>query len=158
MEDEAHFRHVMGHFPTGVTVVGARRKNGELCGLTANAVTSVSLRPPLVLVCLERQAASLRCVVDGGSFAISVLTGAQDELARLFSQGLRRDRFAETRYREEVTGSPVLEGALAWMDCSVHDIHEAGDHSIVIGEVLAGGASDGQPLVYFRGEYRRMAT
>ena len=73
-------------------------------------------------------------------------------------RGLRQNRFAEIRYREEGTGSPVLEGALAWMDCRVHDIHEAGDHWIVIGEVLAGGASEGLPLVYFRGEYRRIAT
>lgn len=156
MPGEAHYRRVMGHLPTGVTVVSSRRKDGVLCGLTANAVTSVSLNPPLVLVCLDRQAASLHCVVDGGSFAISVLTAEQRELARVFSQGPRRERFASVAHREEVTGSPVLEGALAWMDCKVHDIHEAGDHSIVIGEVLAAEAPGGEPLVFYRGGYRRI--
>jgi flavin reductase (DIM6/NTAB) family NADH-FMN oxidoreductase RutF len=148
----------MGHFATGVTVVASRRRNGVPCGLTANAVTSVSLEPPLVLVCLERGAQSHRCVLEGGAFAISVLSADQRELARRFARKPRDRRFEGVEFREEVTGSPVLEGALAWTDCRVHDVHDAGDHSIVIGEVVASGAGDGEPLIFFRSEYSRVAS
>lgn len=156
MPDERHFRRVIGHFTTGVTVVTSRRADGRPCGLTANSVASVSLDPVLVLVCLDREAASHGCVVDGGAFAVSILSSEDEALARQFAEGEREDRFETVGWRQEVTGSPVLERALAWLDCRVRDVHEGGDHSIIVGEVVACDARDGDPLVFYRGEYRRI--
>ena len=146
----------MGNFTTGVAVVTARTPDGRPCGLTANSVASVSLDPLLVLVCVDREAASHACIVDGGAFALSILDGRHEPLARRFAADDRAARFEELEYRTEVTGSPVLVDALAWLDCRVRDVHEAGDHSIVVGEVVACDARAGEPLIFFRGEYRRM--
>lgn len=144
----------MGHFATGVTVVAARREDGAPCGLTANSVASVSLRPRLILVCLHREAATRRCILDSGAFAVSVLPVEQKVLARRFSVADRVGRFDDVPHRSEVTGSPVLENALAWIDCLVRDVHESGDHSIVVGEVVACDAREGDALVFYRGGYR----
>lgn len=156
MPDERQFRTVIGHFATGVTVVTSRRADGRPCGLTANSVASVSLDPLLVLVCLDRSAVSHGCIIDGGAFAVSILAAPDEPLARRFAEGEREDRFEGLAWREEVTGCPVLERALAWLDCRVRDVHGAGDHSIVVGEVVACGARAGEPLVFYRGEYRRI--
>ena len=156
MVDDVRFRQVMGHFATGVAVVTATRPGGGPCGLTANSVASVSLRPLLMLVCVDRRAHSHDAITGAGSFAVSVLAAGDEWLARRFSLGQREERFEGLSFRTEETGSPVLDDALAWLDCRVHDVHEGGDHSIVVGEVLACGAREGEPLVFFRGEYRRM--
>jgi flavin reductase (DIM6/NTAB) family NADH-FMN oxidoreductase RutF len=156
MPDELRFRTVMGNFTTGVVVVTARTPDGRPCGLTANSVASVSLDPLLVLVCVDREAASHACIVDGGAFALSILEGGHEALARRFSADDRSTRFEDVDYRVEVTGSPVLADALAWLDCRIRDVHAAGDHSIVVGEVVGCDARAGDPLVFFRGEYRRM--
>lgn len=146
----------MGHFPTGVTIVTSRGPDGRPCGLTANSVASVSLQPQLVLVCLDQAAASHGCITQGGAFGISILSAADEALARRFSGGRRRDRFRGLELFEAVTGSPLLGQALAWLDCRVTDVHEAGDHSIVVGEVLSCDAREGDPLVFFRSAYHRM--
>jgi len=153
MPDELHFRDVMAHFTTGVTVVTSRAPDGRLCGLTVNSVASVSLNPLLVLVCVDRGAASHACIAEGGAFAVSVLGRPHEGLARRFSLGDHSNRFEELTYRTEVTGSPVLEDALAWLDCQVTEVHQGGDHSIVVGEVVACDAQEGKPLVFFRGGY-----
>ena len=156
MPDELRFRQVMGNFTTGVVVVTSRTPDGRPCGLTANSVASVSLEPLLVLVCVDRAAASHACIVDGGAFALSILGRADEPVARRFAAGDRAVRFDDLAYRTEVTGSPVLASSLAWLDCRVRDVHDAGDHSIVVGEVVACDATEGDPLVFFRGEYRRI--
>ncbi|MBW3535545.1 MAG: flavin reductase family protein [Gemmatimonadetes bacterium] len=156
MPDQRQFREVIGHFTTGVTVVTSLRADGRPCGMTANSVASVSLDPLLILVCLDREAASHGCVIDGGAFAVSILSHDDEALARRFAEGEREDRFTALEWRAEVTGSPVLSRALAWVDCRVRDVHEGGDHSIVVGEVMACDAREGEPLVFYRGEYRRM--
>lgn len=124
--------------------------------MTANSVASVSLDPVLVLVCLDRSASSHGCITEGGAFAISVLSAEDEDLARRFARGRWRERFNGLELREEVTGSPILSRALAWMDCRVTEVYEAGDHSIVVGEVLACDAREGEPLVFYRGGYHRM--
>jgi flavin reductase (DIM6/NTAB) family NADH-FMN oxidoreductase RutF len=154
--DQKHFRSVMGNFPTGVTIVTSRSPDASPCGLTANSVASVSLHPMLVLVCVDRAASSHGCITEGGAFAISVLSSADEEIARRFSQGRAKDRFKGIDLVEAVTGSPILARALAWMDCRVTEVYEAGDHSILVGEVVACDARDGEPLVFFRGRYHRM--
>jgi 3-hydroxy-9,10-secoandrosta-1,3,5(10)-triene-9,17-dione monooxygenase reductase component len=156
MPDELRFRQVMGNFTTGVAVVTSRTPDGRPCGFTANSVASVSLDPLLILVCVDHEAASHACIVEGGSFAISILGGGDEPLARRFAADDRGARFGDLDLRTEVTGSPVLSAAIAWLDCRVRDIHEAGDHSIVVGEVVACDANEGEPLIFFRGEFRRM--
>lgn len=156
MPDEVHFRHVVSHFATGVTIVTSRGPDGRPCGLTANSFASVSLDPLLVLVCVDRAAASHACIIDGGAFAVSVLGLGDEPLARRFSSGDRAARFDDLDLRVETTGSPVLAEALAWLDCRVTGVHGAGDHSIVVGEVVACGARGGEPLVFYRGAYHRV--
>ncbi len=156
MPDELQFRHVIAHFATGVTVVTSRTPDGRPCGLTANSVASVSLKPLLVLVCVDRKATSHACIIEGGSFAVSILERLHEPVARRFAKGDHTARFDELPYRIETTGSPVLRDALAWLDCRVQNVHEAGDHSIVVGEVVACDAREGEPLVFYRGEYRRV--
>ena len=154
MVDESRFRDVMSRLVTGVTLV-AGRLDGSVHGLTVNAVSSVSLDPPLVLVCLDRNGKSHDPIIASGAFAVSVLASDQEELAHRFSRGIHRERFDGVEFRAGASRSPVLPDALAWMDCTIRAVHPAGDHSIVVGEVLGCGAGEGNPLVFFRSEYGR---
>lgn len=156
MIDDSEFRRVMGHFPTGVTIVTSRHDDGSPCGLTVNAFSSLSLDPPLVLICVERAADSFECIERSGVFAVNILEeGRGEALSRRFSTWGVDDKFRGVAYRTERTGSPVLEVALAWVDCRVTQKVMAGDHAVFIGEVLDGDAHEGSPLVYYRGGYGR---
>lgn len=156
MIEASEFRRVMGHFASGVTVVTARRSDGVPCGLTANSFCSVSLHPPLVLVCVEYAADSHNCIRDMGAFAINVLEEGRGEgLSRRFAEWGLEDKFRGVAHREERSGAPVLEDALAWLDCRIVEAISAGDHSIFLGEVIAADAREGTPLVYYRGGYGR---
>ena len=156
MIDPIEFRRVMGHFATGVTVVTTRTPQGEPCGLTANAFTSVSMNPLLVVVCVDRGANSHDCIVESGAFAVNVLAQEGGEsLARRFASWELEAKFEGVAYREELTRSPVLPDALAWLDCRVHQAVPAGDHTLFLGEVLAADAREGTPLLYYRGGYGR---
>lgn len=154
MVDQNRFRDVMSRLVTGVVVV-ASRLDGSVHGLTVNAVSSVSLDPPLVLVCLDRGGNSHDPIIASGAFAVSVLASDQEKLAHRFARGTHRERFAGVEFRDGASGSPVLPDALAWLDCAIRAVHPAGDHSIVVGEVLGCGAGEGDPLVFFRSEYGR---
>lgn len=154
MIDGSEFRRVLGHFPTGVTIVTSRRADEAPCGLTVNAFCSVSLEPALVLVCVERSSESHECISASSTFAVNVLEQGRGEgLSRRFSTWGVEDKFRGVAYRAEKTGAPVLEAALAWIDCRVTQTIEAGDHTIFIGEVLDADAHEGDPLVYYRGGY-----
>ncbi|HEX5520667.1 MAG TPA: flavin reductase family protein [Longimicrobiaceae bacterium] len=156
MIEASEFRRVMGHFATGVTVVTATRGDGSACGLTVNAFASVSLEPPLILVCIERGADSHGCIRAAGAFAVNVLDEKRGErLSRRFAAWDVEEKLRGVAYRAERTGAPVLEDALAWLDCRIHDVIDAGDHSIFLGEVVAADAREGAPLVYYRGGYGR---
>lgn len=155
--ESAEFRRILGHWSTGVAVVTARTPDGSLCGLTANAFSSLSLQPPLVLVCVEHSADTHDCIRDAGAFAISVLAADDERTARRFAgEADGTDKFEGVAWRESVTGSPVLDEALAWVDCNVATEHVAGDHTIFIGQVVAGDAVEGEPLLYYRGGYHRV--
>ena len=154
--DEALFRTVMGSFPTGVAVVAARSTDGNPCGLTVNSLTSVSLRPLLLLVCLDESSETREAVLESGSFAVNILRAGAEVVSNAFSRGGREHRFNTLPWREEVTGSPVFEDALAWIDCQVEQAHVAGDHIIIVGRVQACGLHGGAPLVYLQGGYRRL--
>ncbi|MGH7480513.1 MAG: flavin reductase family protein, partial [Longimicrobiales bacterium] len=153
--DTAEFRRVLGHFVTGVTVVTARApETDEPVGLTVNAVASVSLDPALVLVCVERDAVSHDPIRDAGTFTINVLDAEQESLSRRFSadDATPSDKFRGVGWKA-AAGGPVLEDALAWLDCRLWAHYPGGDHSIFVGEVLQGDAREGTPLLYYRGGY-----
>jgi 3-hydroxy-9,10-secoandrosta-1,3,5(10)-triene-9,17-dione monooxygenase reductase component len=150
--DPLEFRTVLGHFATGVTVVTGQ-SDGQPVGLAANAFTSVSLDPPLVLVCPARSSTSWPLIRASGAFAVNVLADHQEELSRRFgAKGV--DRFADTGWHTRTTGSPIFPDALAYLDCRIEAEHEAGDHFIVVGRVVElGRLSEGRPLVFWRGTY-----
>jgi flavin reductase (DIM6/NTAB) family NADH-FMN oxidoreductase RutF len=150
--DESVFRSVMGHFATGVTIVTVRDESGQAHGMTVSAFSSVSLSPRLVLVCIDNTATMSPQIATATHFAVNVLTDAQEELSRRFSVQLD-DRFAGVGYVEGKTGCPILTDVLAFVECRVVERHPAGDHVIVIGEVLHGDAVNGRPLLYFRSGY-----
>jgi flavin reductase (DIM6/NTAB) family NADH-FMN oxidoreductase RutF len=153
--DASEFRRLLGHWATGVAVVATRKADGTPCGLTANAVASVSLRPPLVLACVEHDADTHDCIAASGLFAVSILAGDQERLARRFAAWDITDKFAGIAYREAATGAPILEDALAWVDCRLWASYDGGDHTIYVGEVVEGDAAEGTPILYYRGGYGR---
>ena len=154
MVDERRFRETLGAFPTGVTIVTAPGP----AGLTTNAFSSLSLDPPLVLVCFDNGSRTRRAVRAAERFAINVLRAGQEELAAVFaSKRVAAEKFAEVTHTED-RGVPVLDGALAWIVCDLVQLVEAGDHTIGIGAVTALDADgDGEPLVFFRGDYTRVS-
>jgi flavin reductase (DIM6/NTAB) family NADH-FMN oxidoreductase RutF len=154
--DSAEFRRILGHWTTGVAIVTSVAPGGHPRGLTANAVASVSLEPPLVLVCVERGADTHDSIRSAGSFAISILPQAAERTARRFAGDATETKFEGIAWRAVLSGAPVLDEALAWVDCRVQDAYDAGDHSIYVGAVLAGDAREGEPLVYYRGGFNRL--
>lgn len=155
--DSSAFRRVVGSFATGVTVVTVRNADGHPYGFTANSFTSVSLDPPLVLVCVGRAVEGFGVYRDCERFAINILSDLQQSVSETFAT-VSPDRFAGIRWREGVHGSPILDGGLGSLECGVERRVEAGDHMILIGRVLAAEHDARRPLVYFRGEYRSLAT
>lgn len=154
--EPAEFRRILGHWATGVAVVGTRTPSGTPIGLTANAVTSLSLQPPLVLVCVDRTSDSHDHISDTAAFTINILDADAERIARRFAEDDGDRKFDGVAWSERVTGAPVLDDALAWVDCRVTAQHSGGDHSIFIGEVVAGEAQDGVPLLFYRGGYGRL--
>jgi flavin reductase (DIM6/NTAB) family NADH-FMN oxidoreductase RutF len=142
----------MGHFATGVTVVTSRGYEGAPIGVTVNAFCSLSLEPILVLVCLHGRASSHDPLLARGCFAVNILARGDVDLARRFAAGQERDRFRDVPWKAAANGSPLLEGCLGWLECRVWQVFPGGDHSVIVGEVVGCGASEGDPLLFFRGE------
>jgi flavin reductase (DIM6/NTAB) family NADH-FMN oxidoreductase RutF len=151
------FRSTVGAFATGVTVVTTRGEEHGY-GMTANAFSSVSLDPPLILVCVINPSEGAEHISRNGVFAVNILNHDQEPLSRYFASRDRpkgRDAFKDVAHRIAASGSPILEGSAAFLDCRLHTTHEAGDHLIFIGEVLEIGIrDDGTPLVFHGGGYR----
>jgi flavin reductase len=151
------FRATVGTFATGVTVITTRGEE-HAYGMTANAFTSVSLDPPLVLVCVMSDSDGSEHIARNHCFAVNILRSEQEPLSRYFSSKERprgRDAFVEVPHRISATGSPILEGAIGYLDCQLHAAHHAGDHEIFIGEVLElGFEPDSEPLLFHAGKYR----
>src|SRR3984885_12021574 len=146
-------REILRRFATGVTILSAGHDIPQ--GMTANAFTSVSLSPPLVLVCVNKTAAIHQVVLDCSAFAVSVLSGRQEHVARYFADHSRprgREEFDIVGWsRGPNTGSPIIHGALAWMEGELHAIHDGGDHSIFVGSVLAGEHGIAREALVFLG-------
>jgi flavin reductase (DIM6/NTAB) family NADH-FMN oxidoreductase RutF len=144
----------MASYPTGVTVVAARDATGAPVGLTVNSFTSVSLEPPLVLVCIDREAQSHDPLVAHGAFAVSILAASQADIARRFATRPSGGRFEGVSWQAAPSGSPVLAGAAAWLDCDLHEVVAAGDHTILLGRTRAAGTSEMPALLFHRGTLR----
>lgn len=146
------FKAAMRRFATGVTVVTSL-KDGEPRGVTVSAFSSVSLDPPSVLICINREARSYLFISASKIFCVNVLSAQQTPLARRFSGKLRDNQFEGVDYFVDRTGAPVLRGSLAHLDCEVTEEHHVGSHSVFIGKVLATGVAEGSPLGYFGGDF-----
>jgi flavin reductase (DIM6/NTAB) family NADH-FMN oxidoreductase RutF len=151
----AEFRHVMAHFVTGVTIVTSVSADGRPVGTTANAISSLSLDPPLVLVCFDRASLTLEAVRFHGAFAVNMLAEAQQRLSVNFARRGLAATWDGVRHRHGLTGSPRLHDALAVVECTVEHHFPGGDHEIVVGRVQDVEANDAgmAPLVYWRGRY-----
>jgi 3-hydroxy-9,10-secoandrosta-1,3,5(10)-triene-9,17-dione monooxygenase reductase component len=150
--DSAQFRQLLGRFATGVVVLTAVRKDGQPVGMTANSVASVSLEPPLVLVCIDHAATMYPTITTTERFVVNVLAAHQEAISRRFA-GQYDDRFDGIGYRVSPPDLVLLDEALAHIECERFARHEAGDHTIVIGRVVGGAAHNGRPLLYYRGGY-----
>lgn len=150
--DAARFRTLLGRFATGVTVLTTRGADGQPLGMTASAIASVSLDPPLVLVCVARDC-DLHPALDGHApFALSVLAADQEAMSRRFAADTS-DRFAGVAYRATGGGLPVLDGVAAHIECAWHASFAAGDHTVFVGRVTGGDVSERPPLIHYRGGY-----
>jgi flavin reductase (DIM6/NTAB) family NADH-FMN oxidoreductase RutF len=149
------FRHVLGHFPTGVAVITADRP-GDPVGMACNSLTSVSLKPPLIAVCPAKTSTTWPEIRDAGRFLVNLMHSDHAETVRDFArQGA--DRFAAVRFHERRCG-PALDDALAWIECAIVAEHDAGDHTVVLARVMGLEARDDlEPLVFFRGSYGTFA-
>ena len=154
-------RAAIGHFATGVAVIASRTAAGAPVGATASAVASLSLDPPLVLVCFDRGSRTLAAVREHGAFAINVLAAHHRDVSTAFARrGAGEELWEVIEHRHGISGSPHLHDALATLDCAVHEILPGGDHEIVVGRVLdtAQGTQGHEPLVYYRGAYASLAA
>lgn len=152
---------MLGGFATGVNVITTLGED-HAYGMTASAFSSVSLDPPLVLICTARPGSGSDMIRQAGVFAVNILRAEQEPISRFFASKDRprgRDAFRGIPHRQAVTGAPILDGAAGFLDCAVDAVHEAGDHFIFIGEVLALGVDpEARPLLFHGGEYRFLTS
>lgn len=154
--DADEFRAVLGQFATGVTIITAM-DDGEPVGVAANSFTSVSIDPPLVLFCVARTSSTWPRIERARKFAVNILGEHQEDLCKLFATK-GADRFGQCNWHDGVGGSPVIEGTLAYLDCTFWAEYDGGDHIIVVGRVLDLGVQhDAGPLLFFRGQYGRIS-
>jgi flavin reductase (DIM6/NTAB) family NADH-FMN oxidoreductase RutF len=151
----AEFRDAMGQFATGVTVVTSVDADGQPVGTTANAVTSLSVDPPLVIVCFDLGSVTLQAIRGHGAFVVNVLAAPQQHLSRNFARRGLAAAWDGIQHRRGLTGSPRLEDVLAVLECTVEHVLPGGDHEIIVGRVrhVETSANPNGPLVFFRGTY-----
>jgi 3-hydroxy-9,10-secoandrosta-1,3,5(10)-triene-9,17-dione monooxygenase reductase component len=157
--DSSHkeeLRQIMGRYATGAAIVTASH-DGQPYGLAVNSLTSVSLDPPLVLFCPAKRSETWPSIEAAGHFAVNILGDGQEDLCRLFSRK-GADRFAEVAWSPSTSGSPVLDDVIAYLECRIDAVHDAGDHFITVGEVLSLGVKqEAAPLVFYNGAYHQLA-
>lgn len=150
--DPRALRSAFGAFPTGVTVVTTHDAASQPIGFTANSFTSVSIDPPLLLVCLARTSRNFGTFTQAKRFAINVLSEGQTDISNTFARPVE-DRFANLSWRRGPFGSPLIDDTAAWFDCATHDVLDGGDHVILVGRIEAFAGSDANSLGYSRGGY-----
>jgi flavin reductase (DIM6/NTAB) family NADH-FMN oxidoreductase RutF len=153
--DDAQFKLAMSHFASGVTVVTTELE-GTRYGMTVASFASLSLHPPLVLVCIEKSVKSHEAIAAAGQFGINILSADQAELSNRFASR-RDDKFDGVALRDGRLGVPLLEGAVCTLECRLHEALPGGDHTIFVGEVVEAHAVEAAPLVYFRSGYRGLS-
>ena len=153
--DPSTFRATLGRFASGITVVTAADAEGRDVGMTVSAFSSLSLDPPLILVCVDHGASVAPVLEHCDRFAINVLSEDQEPLSRRFAER-EVDRFDGVAYHRGEHGIALLDGALAHLECRVHARYPAGDHTILVGAVEATALNEGHPLLYYRGGYGRL--
>ncbi len=151
------FRAALSRFPSGVTVVTTKDAGGKFHGITVSAFASVSLEPPLILVCIDIDTGSHYAVQESKLFVVNVLAEGQETLSNQFAAQIP-DKFDGVDYRPGISGIPVLENALVTLECRLAYAHEGGDHTILVGEVEKSNVRDGNPLVYWHGDYRKLES
>ena len=149
-------RQIMGRFATGVTVV-TTRYGEQISGMTANAVMSLSLDPPLIVVSVDCKSNMHGHLTQGQCYAINVLKRDQEELSRRFAKPGPKD-FSDLKLTVAETGAPIFADALAYIDCRVVEVARAGDHDMFIGEPVAGETYDGEPLIFYSGQYSQLGA
>jgi flavin reductase (DIM6/NTAB) family NADH-FMN oxidoreductase RutF len=155
--EREQFFTLMASFASSVTVITSKGPDGVVRGLTASAFCSVSLDPRLCLVSVDNRSESIAAITDTGKFVVNILASDQEQISRQFASKLP-DKFAGVSYRPgPETDAPILDGVLAWIECSLYQAVPCGDHTVFIGEILDGTANEGLPLVYFRAQYRELA-
>jgi flavin reductase (DIM6/NTAB) family NADH-FMN oxidoreductase RutF len=150
------FRHTLSHFASGVTVITVCDREGRPTGLTASAFTSVSLDPPLILVCVDHKSQSYPALVAGKMFAVNILCHDQEALSRRFATTKIENKFEGVPFTLSPMGLPLLDNALAHLECATVNVHLEGDHSIFVGRIERAQTGSGAPLVYYRGRYDRL--
>jgi flavin reductase (DIM6/NTAB) family NADH-FMN oxidoreductase RutF len=149
------YRRTCALFATGITVITTVDKNGHPHGMTVNSFSSVSLDPPLVLVCVDLKNALLGHFLTTASFAVNILGEHQEDVSRRFSTA-SENRFHGVEWERGTSGVPLLAGVLAWMECGVTQTFEVGDHAVLVGEVRHAWHREGKPLVYFNSSYQNI--
>ena len=152
--DEYRFRQALGHFASGVTVVTAAH-DGHLYGMTVSSFASLSLKPPLILICVENTLTTRTAIGESGQFAVNILEKRQEHLSRRFATR-DNDKFVGVAWHSSRFGLPVLEGALAVIECQLRDTFPGGDHTIFVGEVMDAEIGQGSPLLYYRRGYHEL--
>ena len=153
--EKNQLRQVMGHFATGVTIITTLNKAGQLQGLTANAFTSVSLEPPLLLISVDKKAESWPAFEESKVFTVNILADSQEALSRKFAVS-GGNKFEGVAYRIGANGAPILDGVLTYIECTLFAAYDGGDHSIYLGEIQQAETREGKPLLFFRGGYRAL--
>jgi 4-nitrophenol 2-monooxygenase / 4-nitrocatechol 4-monooxygenase, reductase component len=153
--DKNELRRVMGHFATGVTVITTLSKEGKMHGLTANAVSSLSLVPPLLIICVDKKAESYASFEDSGVFTVNVLAEDQEDLSRRFAVS-GGEKFEGVAYRRGANGAPILHDIVAHLECKLYATFDGGDHTIYLGQVEEAETRELKPLLFFRGGYRTL--
>ena len=149
------FRSVLGRFPSGVTVVTTKAADGSDQGMTVSAFCSVSLEPPLVLICIEKTASVYEALMRAPGFVVNILSAKQEQIARRFSI-VDIDRFEGIGFSRTRNGIVVLDDVLGMIECNRVALHDAGDHTVIVAEVEATRAENGSPLIYYRGGYAQL--
>ena len=150
------FRSALSRFISGVTVVTTLSQDNRPAGITVSAFSSVSLEPPLVLACIDKRASVHDSLTEGRRFAVNILAEDQENVSRLFASK-DEDRFDSAAYTWGVSGAPLLDGAIACIECRVVHAYPGGDHTIIVGEVEATRIDEHKPLAYYRGGYASLA-
>lgn len=153
--DQSAFRAVLGRFATGVTVVTTRDKGGRDAGMTVSAFSSVSLEPPLILICIDHAASIYDTLANATHFVANILSEGQEAIARRFSEK-DPNRFDGIGYDRGQTGCAVIFDVLGHIECEIITRHEAGDHTIIVGRVDVAESNEGKPLLYYRGGYAQL--